>query len=109
VVGFREHNWPKSMKICTQDSLIRVVRRLVRGGAAEADLLRPALRKMTNDHLVTLVAGIAGALEKPTLAVIAAQLEKGYVRTPRGGSRWSPSSVKNLLDRARAQGLIPAP
>jgi hypothetical protein len=29
-----------------------------------------------------------------------------YERTPRGGARWSPSSVKSLLDRARKLGVL---
>ncbi|MEM7240049.1 MAG: recombinase family protein, partial [Pseudomonadota bacterium] len=48
----------------------------------------------------------------PTLAACARQLETQYIRTPRGGTRWSPSSVKNILDRARDEGLVrdrPAP
>jgi hypothetical protein len=42
--------------------------------------------------------------EEPTLAAIAKALEDMHQRTPRGGSRWSRSSGKNLLDRAREQG-----
>ena len=41
-----------------------------------------------------------------TLREIAAQLERLHERTPRGGTKWSPSSVKNLIDRARRSGLI---
>ena len=26
--------------------------------------------------------------------------------TPRGGTKWAPSSVKNLIDRAKRSGLI---
>jgi hypothetical protein len=44
--------------------------------------------------------------EEPTLAAIGKALEDMHQRTPRGGSRWSRSSVKNLLDRAREQGYI---
>ena len=41
-----------------------------------------------------------------TLREIASQLARLHERTPRGGSKWSPSSVKNLIDRARRSGLI---
>jgi hypothetical protein len=44
--------------------------------------------------------------EEPTLAAIGKALEDMHQRTPRGGSRWSRLSVKNLLDRAREQGYI---
>jgi len=32
------------------------------------------------------------------------QLEAMYESTPRGGTRWSPSSIKSLLERARNLG-----
>ena len=41
-----------------------------------------------------------------TLEGIARRLQAMGQRTPRGGLRWSRSSVKNLLDRAREQGLV---
>jgi hypothetical protein len=31
-----------------------------------------------------------------------------YERTPRGGARWGPSSVKSLIDRARKLGVMTA-
>ena len=55
-----------------------------------------------------LVAGIALADPGKTLQQIGAQLEAMHQRAPRGGVRWSPSSVKSLLDRAVRRGLIPA-
>ena len=42
----------------------------------------------------------------PTLAAIGAQLEAMRQRTPHRGWRWAPSSVANLLERARAAGLL---
>jgi len=39
------------------------------------------------------------------LQQIAAQLEAMRERTPRGGTRWHPSSVKHLLARAERLGL----
>ncbi len=41
-----------------------------------------------------------------TLREIASQLERLHERTPRGGTKWSPSSVKNLLDRVKKTGLV---
>ena len=29
-----------------------------------------------------------------------------YERTPRGGTRWGPSSIKSLIDRARKLGVL---
>ena len=43
-----------------------------------------------------------------SLRAIGAQLEAMRETTPRGGRSWAAASVKNLLDRARAQGLLPA-
>lgn len=37
---------------------------------------------------------------------IAAHLEDMHERTPRGGTRWHPSSVKHLLTRAQRLGLL---
>ena len=55
---------------------------------------------------MTLVAGIHSSNPILTLREIATQLERLHERTPRGGSKWSPFSVKNLIDRARRSGLI---
>lgn len=57
---------------------------------------------------MTLVAGITRANPDMTLAGIGAQLEAMYERTPSGGRRWAPGSVKSLIDRARKRGLIPS-
>ena len=52
-----------------------------------------------------LVAGIKAAAPDRTLQQIAAQLEAMHERTPRGGTRWHPSSVKYLLDQADRRGF----
>lgn len=57
-------------------------------------------------RLMTLVAGIHSSNPDLTLREIAGQLERLHERTPRGGAKWSPSSVKNLIDRARRSGLL---
>ena len=36
----------------------------------------------------------------------ASQLEAMHERTPRGGTRWHPSSVRNLLQQAQRRGLL---
>ena len=96
-----EHRW-------TVERLRRTVRRLAREGLVEPDLLDRAPRQAGDDALVRLVAGIAAAAPKLTLQQIAAQLEAMHERTPRGGTRWHPSSVRNLLQRAERLGLVPA-
>ena len=96
-----EHRW-------TVERLRRTVRRLAREGLVEPDLLDRAPRQAGDDALVRLVAGIAAAAPKLTLQRIAAQLEAMHERTPRGGTRWHPSSVRNLLQRAERLGLVPA-
>jgi hypothetical protein len=54
-----------------------------------------------------IVKGMRRRKEEPTLAAIGKALEDMHQRTPRGGNRWSRSSVKNLLDRAGELGFIP--
>ncbi|BBU64244.1 hypothetical protein MSC49_41790 (plasmid) [Methylosinus sp. C49] len=71
-------------------------------------LHQAASRKVSSERLVTLVAGIKRANPDLTLAQIGAQLEAMYERTPRGGARWAPSSVKSLLDRAEKLRLLDA-
>ena len=90
------------------ERLKRAVKRFVAEGLAEPNLLRPATRRASSERLLTLVAGVARANPDLTLAPIGAQLEAMYERTLRGGTRWSPSSIKSLLDRARKLGMLGA-
>lgn len=97
---------PWDGKPWTRDSLIRACRRLARDGLISKDCLARARRGAEDKSLTALVAAVWNALPQPTLAACARHLELQYIRTPRGGSRWSPSSVKNVLDRARIEGLL---
>jgi DNA invertase Pin-like site-specific DNA recombinase len=83
----------------TRDSLIRAMKCLVDDGVADPGLLAPTPRGAESDRHVGLVAAIEASLPKPTLSSIARKLEEMREPTPRGGFRWSASSVKNLLDR----------
>ena len=65
-------------------------------------LMGRAPRQPGDDRLVRLVAGIAAAAPDRTLQQIAAQLEAMRERTPRGGTRWHPSSVRHLLGASGA-------
>src|SRR3954454_22417277 len=89
----------------TVERLRRTVRRLADEGIIEGRLLDRARRQGADDRLVRLVANIAEAAPDRTLQQIAAQLEAMRERTPRGGTRWHPSSVKHLLTRAQQLGL----
>jgi hypothetical protein len=88
----------------TPERLRRTVRRLAREGIVERDLLGRSPRYRADDRLIVLVGGIATAAPDLTLQEIAAQLETMRERAPRAGTRWSPSSVRNLLRRAERLG-----
>jgi hypothetical protein len=89
----------------TAERLRRTVRRLVSEGIVEAHLLDRARPQNGDDRLLRLVAGIAAAAPERTLQQIASQLEAMRERTPRGGTRWHPSSIRHLLGRAEELGL----
>src|SRR4051812_17842179 len=88
-----------------RERLRRTVRRLAAEGIVEAKLLDRARGQGADDRPVRLVANIAAAAPDRTLQQIATQLEAMGERTPRGGTRWHPSSVKHLLTRAEQLGL----
>lgn len=89
----------------TVERLRRTVRRLAAEGIVEGGLLGRAPPQSGDDRLVRLVGGIAAAALDMTLQQIAAQLEGMRERTPRGGTRWHPSSVRNPLLQAERLGL----
>jgi hypothetical protein len=90
----------------TVERLRRTVRRLVTESIIEGALLDRARPQTGDSRLVRLVAGIKAAAPERTLQQIAAQLEAMHERTPRGGTRWHPSSVKHLLGMAERIGLV---
>lgn len=97
----RGHDW-------TPERLRRAVKWMVSEGMADKELLRKSPPRPPEDRLMTLVAGIHSSNPELTLREIAGQLERLHERTPRGGTKWSPSSVKNLIDRAKRTGLLEA-
>lgn len=108
-----DHTWDDIARVLNQrgldwtpERLRRAVKWMVAERMADAGLLRKSPPRLPEDRLMTLVAGIHSSNPNLTLREIAAQLERLHERTPRGGSKWSPSSVKNLIDRARRSGLI---
>lgn len=108
LLNYRKRTRPMDGKAWTRDSLIRAVRRLARDGLADKDLLKPTSRAGTveDEDALARVVLLWKTLEKPTLLGVAAKLEEAGVKTPRGRPRWSAGSVKNLLDRAKAMGLV---
>lgn len=108
-----DHTWDDIARVLKQrgldwtpERLRRAVKWLVAEHLADPGLLKKSPPRLPEDRLMTLVAGIHASNPDLTLREIAAQLERLHERTPRGGSKWSPSSVKNLIDRARRSGLI---
>ena len=108
-----DHSWVDVARVLKQrgqhwsaERLRRAVKWLVSEHLAEAVLLRKSPPRLPEDRLMTLVASIHFSNPDLTLREIAGQLERLHERTPRGGAKWSPSSVKNLLDRARRSRLI---
>lgn len=90
----------------TAPRLSRAVRRLISEGLAEQALLERKRTGRRDDRLLMIVAGIAGGNPQLSLRGIAARLQEMNVRTARGNAEWSASSVKVLLDRARALRLV---
>lgn len=110
-----DHTWDDIARVLKQrgldwtpERLRRAVKWLVGEHLADPVLLKKSPPRLPEDRLMTLVAGIHSSNPNLTLREIAAQLERLHERTPRGGTKWSPSSVKNLLDRARSSGLLQA-
>lgn len=93
----------------TVERLRRAVKRAVREKVADARLLQRAPRSLPDDRLMMLVAGIAIASPDMTIRAIASQLEQMRERTPRGSTKWSPSSVQHLLDQAARLGFTRPP
>ena len=97
---------PWDRKPWTRDSLIRACRRLARDGLLPETAMSRSKRGAEDQSLTALVAAVWNALPRPTLLACARHLEAQYIRTPRGGTRWSASSVANILNRARGEGLV---
>ncbi|WP_295807596.1 recombinase family protein [uncultured Nitratireductor sp.] len=108
-----DHTWDDISRVLRQrgfdwtpERLRRAVKWMVSEGMADKSLLRKSSPRLPEDRLMTLVAGIHSSNPELTLREIASQLERLHERTPRGGTKWAPSSVKNLLDRARRSGHL---
>ncbi|WP_426137362.1 recombinase family protein [Phyllobacterium sp. SL163] len=108
-----DHTWDDIARLLNQrglrwtpERLRRAVKWMVTDHMADPALLRKSPPRPPEDRLMTLVASIHSSNPALTLREIALQLERLHERTPRGSLKWSPSSVKNLIDRALKSGLI---
>ncbi|EIM31246.1 site-specific recombinase, DNA invertase Pin [Microvirga lotononidis] len=106
------HSWTDVVRVLngwgqdwTEERLRRAVRKLVSQRMADPVLLQNSPRRSSDDRLSMLIAGIAMADPDLSLREIAVQLERMRERTPRGGTKWNASSVKQQLDRARKAGM----
>ena len=97
---------PKSARQWTQERLVRAAKRYVREGLLPPEVLVRSKPRPKDDRLLAVVAAIAGGSPDVTLQAIVDRLEAMREKTPRGKSKWQLSSVKMLVDRARAQHLI---
>ena len=62
--------------------------------------VEPTPRKPPKEDVLLVAAGIRGADPELGLRAVASRLEEMRICPPRGGTSWSASSVKALLDRA---------
>jgi hypothetical protein len=97
---------PKEAQPWTQARLIRATKNFVQEGLLPKTILGRAQCTSKDDRLPAIIAAIKGADPKITLQAICDRLENMRERTPRGRTKWQPSSVKMLLERAEQLGLL---
>jgi DNA invertase Pin-like site-specific DNA recombinase len=103
---------PAGRRQFTVARLVRCVKLFVGEGLAEAGLLKAAARRRDwrgDAARVRATEGVAALMagnREMTLAEIATELKRLRHVPPRGGTGWAVSSVKALVDRGRAAGLI---
>ncbi|SMF83957.1 Resolvase, N terminal domain [Tistlia consotensis] len=97
---------PADGKPWTDYRLKTAVKRFVRDGLAEPGLLGPATGGPADDRLLVVIAGMREANPEMTLEAMCRRLEAMREPTPRGRTSWHPSTVRALLQRAQARGLL---
>ena len=97
---------PKESQPWTEARLIRATKTFVKEGLLPEAILGRAVRASKDDRLPAIIAAIKGADPEITLQAICDRLENMRERTPRGRTKWQPSSVKMLLQRAQGLGLL---
>lgn len=86
--------------------LVRAVKRLVDEGLADPVLLQNAPRMPPQDKALPMIVAMVRVNSSMSMREIGAQLEAMHIPAPRGGKRWSPSSVRIMLNKARQRGLF---
>jgi DNA invertase Pin-like site-specific DNA recombinase len=106
---------PAGRRPFTRSRLISAVRLLVAQHLTDPRLLgrAPRQRNRKRDHArhaaIQAAAAIVAGRPDITLKNLAAELTRLRHLPPRGGITWAPSSVKALLESARAAGLLAPP
>ena len=106
---------PRGQHPFTKSRLVRDMRLLAAEGLAGKELLAPAPYRRTRrgvlarSRAVEVAAALVAGRPGMTLAQLGAELVRLRHLPPGGGPAWAPSSLKALLDRARAQGLLATP
>ena len=67
---------------------------------------RPRKEQTTQKRATEVVAALVAGRSTITLVQLGTELTRLGLAPVRGGNQWAPSSVKALLDRARAAGLL---
>jgi DNA invertase Pin-like site-specific DNA recombinase len=103
--------WPEVARLLTAETgeewseqrLVRSVRRLAAEGMGFVDpaLLKaaPRPRRRRSDELAAMIRGMRLLQPEISLRAIADQLKTMGVKTPRGSTTWSPSSVAKMLNK----------
>jgi uncharacterized protein involved in type VI secretion and phage assembly len=97
----------------TKARLVRAVRTLVRDGLAPTTVIAARGHQrtaVTQDRQAAVRAVAAVVSENPhvTLQDVADRLAALRLYPPRGGTRWSTSSVARIVQVAKRDGLLPA-
>jgi hypothetical protein len=98
----------------TKARLVRAVRALVRDGLAPATVIaargqRRSPAAQDGQAVVRAVGAVMGETPGATLQEVADRLAALRLYPPRGGTRWSTSSVARIVQVAKREGLLPAP
>ncbi|WP_207100199.1 recombinase family protein [Paracoccus shandongensis] len=88
------------------ERLKRAAKRYVCDGLLPPSVLERAPRRDPGDCLMAIVAGMRHADPHLTLKGIADRLEAMREPTPRGNSKWYPSTVRMLFQRAERMGMV---
>jgi DNA invertase Pin-like site-specific DNA recombinase len=110
VAGVVNRGLPPSIRPFTAARLAGLARLFVGQGALPQTVLLPARAKLlpaaAAGRPIEIAAAYLRGRPDASLVELGTQLLRLGVRPPRGGATWAPSSLKALLDRGRAMGLV---